>query len=102
MKKKKEAKTERKIHRDFTLQEFDVFTMDLHCEGAADERNDILAELTKRNGEIYKLMLNAGLDSDLGTALYNTREGVKIAMDIIKKMKPYESRCECSDCAGCK
>jgi len=102
MKKKKEAKTDRKIHRDFTLEEFDVFTMDLHCEGAAYERSDILAELTKRNTEIRALMLNAGLDSDLGTTLYTTHEGVKIAMDIIKKMKPYESRCECSDCGGCK
>jgi hypothetical protein len=46
MKKKKEVKTERKIHKDFTLDEFDVFTMDLQCEGAKHERKAVIEELT--------------------------------------------------------
>lgn len=100
MGKKKEVKLERKIHRDFSLDEFDVFTMDLQCEGAADERTSIVSELTRREIQITELMHNAKLDSDLGSKLYDVREGIKIAIDIIRKMKNFEDRCGCPECGA--
>jgi hypothetical protein len=101
MKKKKEAKTttKRKIYRDFTLAEFDLFTLDIECDGARHERNSILDELRKAQANLRKYSNGVGPESK--RIIDGIASGVTLAVALIEKMPEYEDRCECSDCKVC-
>jgi hypothetical protein len=99
MKKKKEKKTDRKIYRDFTLAEFDVFTMDVECQGAQHERNVIIEELRKAQANLRKYSNGVGPESK--RIIDGIASGVTLAVALIEKMPEYEDRCDCSDCKGC-
>jgi len=101
MPKQKNAKPERKIHKDFTMEEFDVFTMDLQCEGAAHERRAIIEELQRRARQVNELsdLAPAGkLDSSVEWAILSY--GLEMAVKIIYKMPQFESRCGCVECGA--
>jgi hypothetical protein len=101
MSKEKKAKPERKIHKDFTMEEFDVFTMDLQCEGAAHERRAIIEELQRRARQVNELsdLAPAGkLDSSVEWAILSY--GLEMAVKIIYKMPQFESRCGCTECGA--
>jgi len=101
MKKKKEAKTkaERKIYRDFTLAEFDVFTLDMESDGARYERKSIVEELRKAQANLRKYSNGVGPESK--RIIDGMASGVALAVSLIEQMPEYEDRCECSDCKGC-
>jgi hypothetical protein len=101
MKKTKEPT--RKIYKDFTLDEYDVHTMDEQCNGAAKERADIIAELQRRAAQVNELsnLAPAGkLDSSVEWSILSY--GLEMAVKIIYKMPQYESRCECPECGVLK
>lgn len=98
MKKKKESKTERKVYRDFTLNEFDVFTMDLQCEGARHERKVTVEELLKAQLNLQKYSNGVGPESK--RVIDGLASGVRLAIQLIERMPEFEDRCECSDCGG--
>lgn len=97
-KKKNEAKTERKIYRDFTLTEFDVFTMDLQSEGARHERKVIVDELLKVQLNLQKYSNGVGPESK--RVIDGLASGVRLTIELIQNMPESEDRCECSDCGG--
>lgn len=96
MKKKKEKKTERKVYRDFTLAEFDVFTMDVECQGAQHERKAIVEELLKARLNLQRYSNGVGPESK--RVIDGIASGVRLALELIQVMPEYEDRCECSDC----
>lgn len=98
MKKKKEAKTERKVYKDFTLSEFDVFTMDLQCEGARHERKSVINELIKAQLNLQKYSNGIGPESK--RVVEGLASGVRLAIQLIENMPEFEDRCECDDCGG--
>jgi hypothetical protein len=98
MKKKKEVKTERKIHKDFTLDEFDVFTMDLQCEGAMHERKAVIEELTKAKVNLQKYSNGVGYESK--RVIDGMASGVGLAIQLIQTMPPFEDRCDCESCGA--
>lgn len=103
MSKNKEQKPERKIHKDFTMDEFDVFTMDLQCEGAIQERRAVIAELQRRARHVNELsdLAPAGkLDSSIEWAILSY--GLEMAIKIVQKMPNLEDRCDCPDCGAIK
>lgn len=98
-KTKKTEETARKIYKDFTIDEYDLFTMDLQCQGALSERQAIIQELNKRAREINNLadLAPAGkLDSSIEWAILSY--GLEMAAKIVMKMPHYEDRCECEHC----
>lgn len=98
-KSKKESKPERKIHKDFTMDEYDIFTMDQQCQGALHERNAIITELQRRARHVNDLsnLAPAGkLDSSIEWAILSY--GLEMAIKIVQKMPHYEDRCECPEC----
>lgn len=98
MKMKKESKTERKIYRDYTLSEFDVFTMDLQCEGARHERKVIVNELIKAQINLQKYSNGVGPQSM--RVIEGLASGVSLAIQLIENMPEFEDRCDCEDCGG--
>ena len=101
MKKKKEAKTttKRKIYRDFTLAEFDLFTLDIECDGARHERKSVIAEFMKAQANLRKYSNGVGPESK--RIIDGMASGVTLAIALIEQMPEYEDRCECSDCKVC-
>ena len=98
MKKKKEAKTERKIHRDFTLEEFDDFTLELQNLGAKHEQKAIVRELVKAELNLKKYSDGIGYESK--RIVDGLTNGVRLAIALIEKMPDVEDRCECESCGG--
>lgn len=101
-KKKAEAPKEpvRKIYRDFTLEEFDVFTMDLQSEGAMHERGSIIEELKRRRNHIYDLMTAMPSGNEDSVKLVGYFVGLQVAIGYIEKMPAYEDRCGCVECGA--
>lgn len=97
MKKKKEQKIQRKIYRDFTVEEFDVFTLDVECQGAKHERNAVVEELLKAQINLQNYSNEVG-GPESKRVLEGIVSGVKLAVGLIRKMPEYEDRCECSQC----
>lgn len=87
-------KTERKIHKEFTLEEFNVFTMDLQAEGAAEERKDITIEL----GLVASQLRSLAKVSNTEERFKTLAEGIYMAINTIHQMPKFESRCTCVDC----
>ena len=99
MKKKKEAKTDRKIHRDFTLDEFDDFTLELQNVGAKHEQKAIVRELIKAELNLKKYSDGIGYESK--RIVDGLTNGVRLAIALIESMPDIEDRCECENCGGC-
>lgn len=98
MKKKKQEKVERKIYRDFTLAEFDIFTMDVQCDGARHERKSVITELLRAQLNLQKYSNGVGPESK--RVIEGLASGVRLAIQLIDSMPEYEDRCECEDCGG--
>lgn len=97
MKKKKETSAERKIYRDFTLDEFDEFTMGLHGEGARYERKAIVNELTRVQANLQNY--SNGLGRDSKRVVEGLIDGLRLSLSLIETMLDYEDRPydECED-----
>ena len=104
MKNNKKTKTksqapERKIYKDFTLDEYDVFTLDQQCDGAAQERSAVIKELMRMSQQIRNLSdLAPGgkLDSSIEWSILSY--GLDMAVNIVRKMPHLEDRCTCPEC----
>ena len=97
-KTKKTTKQERKIYKDFTMEEYDVFTMDMECNGAMHERTAIIAELQRRSAQFYELGMVLDLDSQTSRQMLYMAHGFRAAIKIVKKMPNLEDRCGCVEC----
>lgn len=97
MKKKKEVQTERKIYRDFTIDEFDEFTIGLHGEGARYERKAIVRELVRV--QINLQNYSNGLGRDSKRTIEGLIDGLKLSLHLIETLPDYEDRPydECED-----
>lgn len=96
---KKEKQPTRKIYKDFTLDEYDVFIMDKQCEGALSERNAIITELQLHAARLYQYSDTAGVVPDRDQFAQRAA-GLKMAAKIIAKMPHYEDRCGCRECGA--
>ena len=92
MKKKKEQPK-----HVFTLDEYDVMTLDLKCEGALDERDAIIKELQYKRVQLIGIADSAEM-TQLAVECRAAAEGLFIAINFIEKMKHYEDRCGCREC----
>ena len=88
---------ERVIHKDFTLQEFDVFTLDLLAQGASEEREELIKVLQIK---AWQLRNFSELADKPGRAdeFMKYVVGIEMAIGIIRKVASYEDRCECEGC----
>lgn len=89
----------RKIYKDFTLEEYDVFTLDMKCEGALEERKAIIEELQRRKIQILELTKIAR-NTELGESASYAIEGISVAIGFIEKLRHYEDRCGCPECGA--
>jgi hypothetical protein len=92
---------DRKIHKDFTLNEFDVFTLDMQCVGAVLERDDIVKELKRRANDVKELSDFAPggkLDSSVEWAILSY--GLEMAIKITQKMPQLDERYTCAECGA--
>lgn len=99
MAKKKEPSAERKIYKDFTLDEFDVMAMDMQCEGAEHERNSVIAELHRRRLQLLDISKSAG-ETQLKVEARHASEGLLIAINFIGALPKFEDRCGCPECGA--
>lgn len=100
--KKSAAKTaknapERKIYRDFTLDEFDEFTMELQVLGAGYERGKLVSELTRRAKQLRELSEVSGLVPDLDQ-FARFASGLEMAVRIIEGTRNLEDNVGCPEC----
>lgn len=103
MAKKSKEKEERKIYRDFTLQEFDEFTLELQVEGANDFKRLVLEELGKRRGQAIELLCSLPSESsskEMVEKLDGIIAGLEVARNYIKNMNDYEDLGGCSECGS--
>lgn len=92
---KKEPK--RKVYRDFTLDEFDEFTLEIRSDGAHEERGNIVAELQRRAKQLWDLSDVADLASERD--LFAQRAaGFEMAIRTIQYMRKYEDNVGCPEC----
>jgi hypothetical protein len=97
----KKEKEERKIYRDFTLSEFDVFTMELQSEGAAQYKGEIIAALERRKGHIVELAMAIPAGKDQAALeLDGLIAGIEVAIGYIENMPGYEDIGGCSECGA--
>lgn len=89
--------TKRKVYRDFTLDEFDEFTLEIRSDGAHEERGNILSELERRVGQLREMSNASGLvpDRDL---FAQRAEGFEMALRIIRNLRKYEDNVGCPEC----
>lgn len=95
--KKKQA---RKVHKDFTLAEFDVFVMDQEASGALQERDAILGELNNKRAQIINLATLLPRGDKQGEYLLTLSAGLGVAVQAIRAMPELEDRCECEECGA--
>lgn len=103
MAKKSKEKEERKIYRDFTLEEFDKFTLELLTEGANDFRRLALVELGKRRGQAIELLCSLPAESaskEMVEKLDGIIAGLEVARNYIINMDDYEDLGGCSECGS--
>jgi argininosuccinate synthase len=100
MTKKIKAKQElRKIYKDFTLDEFDEFTMDLQALGASHERGNIIEELKKRRKHLFEAQRAMGSPGgNPQTVMLNYVMGMSMAIRFIEQLPDWEDNCKCKDC----
>jgi hypothetical protein len=91
----KNKKEERKIYRDFTMEEFDEFALEAQAEGAHHYKNAILTELERRRDQVVQLMFSLPSGSKIGKDLAGIVAGLTTARNYIENMNDYE------DCVGC-
>lgn len=97
---KKKAKTsepERRIYRDFTLDEFDEFTMEIRRDGAGEERGNIVSELQRRTKQLWELSDAAGLVQDRDVFAQRAA-GMEMAISLIQHLRKYEDNVGCPEC----
>jgi hypothetical protein len=95
-KKKEEVKEEPK--HVFTLDEYDVLTMDLQCEGASWERQAIIDELHREVLHLFNLNRKTGEGTNLHKEIAALTVGLNTAIRIIEGMPQFEDRCGCREC----
>ncbi len=90
-------KSERKVYRDFTLDEFDEFTFDRLDEGAAQERGNIVAELERRSEQLLYFSRAAELVPDRDVFAQRAY-GLQMAIKIIEDTRKYKDNVGCLEC----
>jgi hypothetical protein len=91
----KNKKEERRIYREFTMEEFDEFALEAQAEGAHHYKNAVLAELERRRGQVVQLMFSLPSGSSIAEDLAGIIAGLTTASNYIENMDDYE------DCVGC-
>jgi hypothetical protein len=92
---KKEPK--RKVYRDFTLDEFDEFTLEIRSDGAHEERGNIVTELRRRTKQLWELSDAAGLVPDRDVFAQRA-SGMEMAISLIQHLRNYEDNVGCPEC----
>jgi hypothetical protein len=94
-------KPERKIYRDFTLDEFDEFTMELQSLGAGYERGKILQELQRRRKYLFEAHQAMGTpDGPRQSEMLNYAMGMSMAIRFIEKLPKWEDNIGCPECGA--
>jgi hypothetical protein len=97
--KKKEEVKEQPKHV-LTLDEYDVLTMDMQCEGASNERQAIIDELRREMLHLFKLNRKTGEGTNLHKEIAALNVGLNTAIRIIENMPKLEDRCGCRECGA--
>jgi hypothetical protein len=99
--KKKAAKAapKRSIYRDFTLDEFDEFTLEIRADGASEERGNIIAELEHKAAQLWAFSTAAELVPDRDIFAQRAA-GLEMAVNIISYLRKYEDNVGCSECGA--
>jgi hypothetical protein len=98
---KKAAKnsSKRTIYRDFTLDEFDDFTMEIRNDGAHEERGNIVAELERKAAQLWAFSATAELVPDRDIFAQRAA-GFEMAVNAIRHLRKYEDNVGCSECGS--
>ena len=101
-KKNKSVKSEeRRIYRDFTLDEFDEFTMELQGSGASSERGKIIDELNRRRKDLFEAHQAMGSPGGSPqTVMLNYVMGLSMAIRFIEKLPEWEDNVGCPECGS--
>lgn len=86
----------RKVHRDFTMAEFDMFTLELQNESATRERIAVMEELERTAQKMKKLALMMSDDDAQTFEIYAA--GISMAVNVIADMRPVEDNVGCPEC----
>lgn len=101
MKKTKKTKettdAPRRIYRDFTLDEFDDFTMEIRSDGAHEERGNIVIELQRLASQLREFSKAAELVPDRDLFAHRAA-GFEMAVRTIQYMRKYEDNVGCPEC----
>lgn len=89
---------ERNIHRDFTVSEFDEFTLGLLLDGARHERAAIGEELERVAAQMKKLSMMLTNDDAETFELYAA--GLAMAARVIAEMRDPEDNVGCQECGA--
>jgi hypothetical protein len=92
-------KSERKVYRDFTLDEFDEFTLGRMIEGAAEERGNIIAELRRHALELRTLSSYSKLPLPEDVFAHRAM-GLEMAISIIQNLPDLEENVGCRECGA--
>jgi hypothetical protein len=97
--KKKAAKNSpnRKVYRNFTLDEFDEFTLEIRADGAHEERGSIIAELERKAKQLWEFSQAAELVPDRDIFAQRAA-GLEMAARIISYLPKYEDNIGCPEC----
>jgi hypothetical protein len=95
----KNKKEERKIYRDFTLDEFDEFTFDRLDDGANEERGKLIAELERRSQQLMFFSETAELVPDRDIFAQRAY-GLQMAIKIIQNTRKCVDNVGCPECEG--
>jgi hypothetical protein len=101
--RKKVAKNspKRVVYRDFTLDEFDEFTMELQSLGASHERGNIIEELERRRKHLFEAQQAMGSPGGEPQAvMLNYVMGISMAISFIEQLPDWEDNCGCSECGA--
>jgi hypothetical protein len=99
--KMKAEKLNKKIHREFTIDEFDEFTMELQSLGASHERGNIIEELKRRRKHLFEAQQAMGSPGGEPQAvMLNYVMGMSMAIRFIEQLPDWEDNCGCSECGA--
>ena len=95
--KKTKKDPERKIYRDYTLDEYDELTLKQQGIGAGWERGKIIAELERRAAQMKEFA--DCMESTKDKNIYSRYAyGLQMAVRIVEELRPYEENVGCPEC----
>jgi hypothetical protein len=95
--KKTKKEPERRIYRDYTLDEYDELTLEQQSIGAGWERGKIIAELERRHRQLLDFSRDTRLPSEDDQFRHHAN-GLYLAIQIINNMRSYEDNVGCPEC----